>query len=226
MRYRHALVAALLSAGLLAGCGVGSDVTAGEGGANTVNGSITVPPGMHSGAVGTVNGSIHVGDNAVVAGGNTVNGSISLGAHASSASLNTVNGSVKLAEGVRVDGGVNTVNGSVKLASGAEVTGGLSNVNGQIALNDAHVGGGLHTVDGDISVLGNSHVEGGILMKKNQSWFNWNSHTPRVVIGPGAVVQGDLRFERAVQLYVSDKATIGPVIGATAQRFTGDSPPP
>jgi len=48
---------------------------------------------------------------------------------------------------------------------------------------------------------------------------------PRIVIGPGATVQGDLRFERTVQLYVSDKATIGTVTGATAIAFSGDAPP-
>ena len=43
---------------------------------------------------------------------------------------------------------------------------------------------------------------------------------------PGAVVQGDLRFEREVTLYVSDKATIGRVSGATAIIFAGESAPP
>jgi hypothetical protein len=45
------------------------------------------------------------------------------------------------------------------------------------------------------------------------------------VIGPGAVVEGDLRFERDVRLYVSDQATVGPISGATAIRFSGDRPP-
>jgi hypothetical protein len=48
---------------------------------------------------------------------------------------------------------------------------------------------------------------------------------PRIVIGPGATIEGELRFERVVQLYVSDRATIGPVVGATAIRFSGDAPP-
>ena len=48
---------------------------------------------------------------------------------------------------------------------------------------------------------------------------------PRIVIGPGATVQGEMRFEREVQLYVSDKATVGKVTGATPISFTGDSPP-
>jgi hypothetical protein len=44
------------------------------------------------------------------------------------------------------------------------------------------------------------------------------------VIGPGAVVKGELRFEREVRLYVSDTATIGNVVGATPVKFSGDRP--
>jgi hypothetical protein len=61
--------------------------------------------------------------------------------------------------------------------------------------------------------------------KSSSGWFNWESSGPRIVIGPGASVQGELRFERKVQLYVSDRATIGPVSGATAIRFSGEDPP-
>jgi hypothetical protein len=38
-------------------------------------------------------------------------------------------------------------------------------------------------------------------------------------------VKGTLRFERPVELYVSDRATIGPVEGATPVKFSGDRPP-
>jgi len=48
---------------------------------------------------------------------------------------------------------------------------------------------------------------------------------PRVVVGPGSVIGGTLEFERPVRLYVSDRATIGPVKGATAVKFSGDRPP-
>ena len=138
----------------LAGCYnmPGGDVTAGGSGANTVNGSIHVPAGTHSGAVGTVNGSIRIDDNATVASAGTVNGSVALGAHATA----------------------DTVGILVK-----------------------HGGGG---------------------------WFNFGTHKPRIVIGPGAVVRGDLRFERAVELYVSDSATTGPITGATAIHFSGAAP--
>jgi DUF4097 and DUF4098 domain-containing protein YvlB len=224
----HSL-AVLVAVGMgAAGCdGVNGDVTAGQGGANTVNGSIHVPAGEHSGAVGTVNGSIYIADNAVVGAAGTVNGAIELGAHATADSADTVNGGVTLAAGAHVTHEVKTVNGSLNLNTAAEVGGSVSNVNGHIALTAAHVAGGLQTVGGDIDVTGESRVDGGIVVEKgNNGWFNWSSHKPRIVIGPGAVVSGPLRFERDVQLYVSDKATIGPVTGTTAIRFSGNSPPP
>ena len=221
---RYLPLAALL---LLAGCyNMPGDVTADASGAKTVNGSIHVPAGTHSAAVGTVNGSIHVDDNASVAHAGTVNGSVALGAHAAAESVDTVNGSITLEEGARVAQDVTTVNGSMTFKSGAEVGGPVSNVNGRIALNDAHVAGGLRTVDGDIDVRGNSRVEGGILVKHGGGGlFNFTVHKPRIVIGPGAVVQGDLHFERAVDLYVSDQATTGPITGASAIRFSGPTPP-
>ena len=208
---RYIPLAALLA---LAGCYnmPGGDVTADKSGANTVNGSIHVPAGAHSGGVGTVNGSIHIDENATVASAGTVNGSVALGER-------------DRAEGAHVAHDVTTVNGAMTLRSGADVGGPLTNVNGRIALTDAHVAGGVQTVDGDIDVGGGSHIEGGILVKRGGgSWFNFGSRKPRIVIGPGAVVQGDLRFERSVDLYVSESATTGPITGATAVRFAGAAP--
>jgi len=112
------------------------------------------------------------------------------------------------------------------VADGAEIMGSLVNVNGKISLTAAHVGGGIKTVTGSISITGASHVEGGIVVEKApRSLFSMDSDVPRIVIGPGATVQGALRFERKVDLFVSDKATIGPVTGATPVTFTGDTPP-
>jgi hypothetical protein len=43
--------------------------------------------------------------------------------------------------------------------------------------------------------------------------------------GPGAIVSGEPRFDREVKLYVSDRATVGSITGATPIPFSGDSPP-
>jgi DUF4097 and DUF4098 domain-containing protein YvlB len=212
-----AAVAVILA---LSGC----DISVDGDGSTKVNGSVHIPAGKAAEEARTVNGSIHVDDNAAVTSAGTVNGSVHLGAHATATSAKTVNGAIVLGDGAHVSGGASSINGDLTLASGAEVSGSLTNVNGKIALNSAHVGGGIKTISGDIRVLGASHVEGGILVEKPSSTL-FNGEDPVIVIGPGAVVQGDLRFERKVKLYVSDKATIGTVTGAAPIAFSGDNPP-
>jgi hypothetical protein len=191
-----------------------------------INGSIHVPAGKQPGAVTTVNGSIHVDDNAAVTSATTVNGSVHLGDHAAATSLKNVNGSITLGAGAHVSGSASSVNGEFTLGDGAEISGSLSNVNGKISLTAAHVGGGIKTVNGSMNITGASHVEGGILVEKPSSGLvQLVRDVPRIVIGPGATVQGELRFEQTVQLFVSDKATIGTVTGATSIPFTGETPP-
>jgi hypothetical protein len=206
----------------LTGCSDSND-----GDASTkVNGSIHVPAGKEAGAVSTVNGAIHVDDNAAVTSATTVNGSVHLGDHATATSLNSVNGSIVLGAGAHVSGSASSVNGELSLGEGADISGTLSNVNGKITLTAAHVGGGIKTVNGGMNIGGASHVEGGILVTKSSGdLLQVIRDVPRIVIGPGATVQGELRFERTVQLFVSDKATIGTVTGATPIAFTGDTPP-
>jgi len=200
----------------------------GEDENSTVMGSITVGAGEHRGDLSTVNGSIHIGENATVGRAHTVNGSLTLEPHAAAADLATVNGAVHLHEGAQVKGRVHTVNGSLSLAQGADVSGGLANVNGSIRVNAAHVGGDVDTVTGNIEIGPNAHVDGGVIVRKDHSNHGGDSEThgkPRVVIGPGSIVKGSLNFEREVELYVSDRATIGPVEGATPIKFSGDRPP-
>lgn len=203
-------------------------VAAGQsaGDVSTVNGSVTIEEGAIASDVDTVNGAITIERNATVQKVESVNGGVSLAADVKAASVETVNGTLKLAEGAQVSGNVSAVNGSAQLAKGADIKGQLSNVNGKMTLNAAHVGGGLKTVNGDILVGADSRVEGGILVEKpNLNWFNHGHHRPpRIVIGPGAVVEGKLRFEHEVELLVSDRAKIGPVDGATPQSFSGDAP--
>jgi hypothetical protein len=201
-----------------------SDVT----GSHAINGSIHVSAGTPGGEVSTINGSIRADDNAQLAGGHTVNGNISLGDHATATSLTTVNGGILLGQGAKVTATVTTVNGTLALRQDAEVGGRLANVNGSIILAGATVNSGISTVNGNIDIGANSHVRGGIVVHKpSTGFFHWwsDSDKPRVVVGPGAVVEGAMTFDRAVRLYVSDTATIGQVTGATAVKFTGDQPP-
>jgi hypothetical protein len=196
------------------------------GDATTVNGSVHVDPDQHTGDASTVNGSVEIGANAVAKHVETVNGGITLHEHATAASTQTVNGPTRLEEGAHVTGNIELVNGAISLAKGADVSGHLSNVNGSIDLEAAHVGGGIETTAGNIDIGPESRVEGGILVNRNNgSWIGFGvTKIPRVVIGPGAVVKGTLRFDREVKLYVSDRATIGAVQGATVNTFSGAAP--
>jgi hypothetical protein len=213
---------AVLAALMASGCG---DSTSGDS-SSKVNGSVRIPAGRAPGVAETVNGGIDIDANATVTSAKTVNGGIRLSAHASADSVSTVNGGITLDDGARVVGSAESVNGTMTLRSGAEVGGLLENVNGKIELVSARVAGGIKTVNGNISITGNSHVERGILVQKGSNGLiHFGNDVPRIVIGPGSTVEGDLRFEREVQLYVSDHATIGPVTGATAIAFSGSTPP-
>lgn len=188
-----------------------------------INGSIEVATAEQAGDLSTINGSIHVAANGSAKEISTVNGSVQLGKGARAESIDVVNGGIELDEGAKVARSVSSVNGKLRFANGADVGGGAGTVNGSITLESAHVGGGLKTVSGDIRVGAGARVEGGIRVNKPKGRSN-ESRVPRVIIGPGAVIQGELVFEREVELLVSDRATIGAITGATARTFAGEQP--
>jgi len=105
----------------------------------------------------------------------------------------------------------------------------ITTVNGAIGLVGTDLAGGIDTVNGDITVGVGSHVHGGIKVEKpGTSWMpiHIGKHTPpRIIIGPNAIVDGPLVFEREVKLYVHSSARIGSVTGASAVRFSGAQPP-
>ncbi|KAB7766687.1 hypothetical protein [Xanthomonas maliensis] len=191
-----------------------------------VNGRISVDANKVMGDLDTVNGSIDVGSGAQTQGVETVNGSIQIGERARTGAISTVNGGITLGTRVQVDGDMETVNGGILAERGSRVSGGVQTVNGSIGLVETDVGKSLETVNGDITVGVGSHVRGGITVQKPNFNLSFKaSRKPRVVIGPKAIVDGPLRFEREVTLYVHRSAKIGPVSGATAQPFDSDVAP-
>jgi hypothetical protein len=184
-----------------------------------VNGSVSVAEGQHAGNVTTVNGSVDIGANAVIGSAHTVNGVIHLAHDTTATSAGTVNGAIHLGQHSHVTGDVQAVNGELELENGASVGGSVGTV-----LNAAHVGGRIKTVTGDIDLGPGSEVDGDLIVERSHG-TQISARMPRIVIGPGAVVKGKLRFEHPVKLYVSDRATIGAVEGATPERFSGDVAP-
>ncbi len=193
-----------------------------------VNGSITAESGQTYGDLETVNGRITIESRARTADAETVNGSIKVGDDAVTGDLGTVNGDIRVGRNLRSNGSIETVNGQVFVGRGGSLEG-VTTVNGAIGLVDSDLSGGIETVNGDITVGAGSHVKGGIKVEKPTS--NWMPITigkrrpPRIIIGPDAVVEGPLVFERDVKLYVHERARVGKVTGATAVRYSGDRAP-
>ena len=200
-------------------------------GATSVNGSITIGENaVVTSGVKTVNGSIRVDSGATIKNASTVNGAMRVADNVRADSLSTVNGSVRVGDESTVDGEVEAVNGKISVGKGSTVGGNVSNVNGQIELTAAEVGGNVSTVTGDIQLADGAMVKGDLIVEKpsNWGWGKKNSRKPRVVIGPGSVVEGAIVLEREVELFISETARVGGVEGVMsmddAVRFSGEQP--
>lgn len=190
-----------------------------------VNGSVSADAGQAYGDLETVNGSVSIAAGATVEDASTVNGSITVGDKAQAASLETVNGAIRIGKDVQVRKDVETVNRSIFTDRGTTIGGNVDTVNGAIGLVGIQLAGGIETVNGDITVGIGSHVKGGIKVEKPRGWSMKPRRDPRIIIGPNAVVEGPLVFERPVTLYVHTSARIGAVTGATAKPFSTDTAP-
>mgnify|MGYP003601270229 FL=1 len=190
-----------------------------------VNGSVSADAGQAYGDLETVNGSVSIAAGATVEDASTVNGSITVGDKAQAASLETVNGAIRIGKDVQVRKDVETVNGSIFTDRSTTIGGNVDTVNGAIGLVGTQLAGGIETVNGDITVGIGSHVKGGIKVEKPRGWSIKPRRDPRIIIGPNAVVEGPLVFERPVTLYVHTSARIGAVTGATAKPFSTDTAP-
>ena len=215
MRTVLPLTAIALGLLLVVGCAEGGN------GLDKVNGSVDVQAGAHVGNANTVNGGIDIGHDATVASVETVNGGIDLGPHAHANSLETVNGGIQIESAADVTRTATTVNGELQLSTGSHVGGKLENVNGVINLDHANVDGGIQTTNGDVTIGAGSIVHGGLHVEKPNGFWSHTSRKPRIVIGPDAVVEGALVFDRDVDLLVAASAKIGKVTGATAQPYNG-----
>lgn len=208
-------------------------IAAGEeaGGATSVNGSISVgDDATVTGNMKTVNGSIRVDSGARIESASTVNGGLRLADNVKADSLSTVNGSINVGEKGVISGEVSAVNGRITIGDGTQVNDDVGNVNGQIGLSGAEVDGDLSTVNGDIELSDGSVVTGDLVVEKpsNWSWGKQKSRKPRIVIGPGSRVEGTIRVERKVELFISESAEVGGVSGEMtlddAVRFSGERP--
>ena len=200
----------------------GSPVTqAGDGrDISSVNGSVKADPGQTYDKVSTVNGNVRVGRGAVADKAKTVNGEIVIEDEAKLGEVETVNGSVEIRDGATVARTASTVNGGIEIGNRAHIGGDVSTVSGEIELKGAEVGGSLTTRNGDIELSDGARVRGGIhVKKKNDNGWSFGKDEPiEVSICSTCVVEGELRFDRPVELRVADGARIGQVIGDSVTR--------
>jgi DUF4097 and DUF4098 domain-containing protein YvlB len=201
-----------------------------SGGHSTLNGSISVGnDAIVNGDLETVNGTIRVDDTARIQDAGTVNGSVRIGSGVNTRDLSSVNGSISVGGNSTVDGKISVVNGRISLEQGSSVSNDVSNVNGEIEISGAGIGGDLTTVNGDVSLTGNATLSGDLVVEEPNGG-NWHSdrRKPRIVVGPGARVLGEIRLEREVELYISETAEVGGVSGVMtmddATRFSGEHP--
>jgi NDP-sugar pyrophosphorylase family protein len=191
-----------------------------------VLGSVRLEAGQVADDVETVNGSVTIESSARAENVETVNGSITIEDRAFVESAETVNGDVTIGAGSEVQGDVATVNGDVTLRPGVQVGGSVANVNGDMLLEGATVAKGIETVNADIRIGSGSRVSGGIRVEKNNGGDGWlkkwgkDGRNPRITVEQGAVVEGALRFEREVDLYLASGVSLPPVQGVEPKRYT------
>lgn len=191
-----------------------------------VNGSIQTQAGSTYGDLETVNGSIQLAAGVQANSVETVNGSVRTEDNVQAHSIETVNGGIRGGRNLVLTHGLDTVNGGIYVDRGSRIGGNIETVNGSIGLVAAQLGGDIETVNGDITVGIDSVVKGGIKVNRPSFGISLTApRKPRIVIGPNAVVEGPLVFEREVVLLVHDSAKIGPVTGATPQRFDSETAP-
>jgi DUF4097 and DUF4098 domain-containing protein YvlB len=218
---KSAAIAAVAFITLLAWAGNRDSVAADGRSVTAVNGSVEAAAGQTYDKVKTVNGDVTVRTGASVDSAHTVNGEIEVEREARVGNVSTVNGSLEIGDGATVAREASTVNGDVKIAKRTRVGGAVSTVSGEIELNGAEVGGTVTTVNGDIDLTDGARVRGDILVKKPNGDWGWNKgheDPVKVHICATCVVEGDLRFERPVELRVDNGAKIGRVIGDQVSR--------
>ncbi|MGI9246168.1 MAG: hypothetical protein ACR2I8_05630 [Steroidobacteraceae bacterium] len=218
---RCALMLAYAWSAVALGAQIGAQSVAAD--VSKVNGSVHLESGRRAGDVSTVNGSVTIAAGAGARDVETVNGSVRIEARAGINSAESVNGAITVGEGAQVAGRLETVNGDIRLRRGARVAGGVGNVNGELLVDGAEVQRGIETVNGDIRLTAGSVVTGGIRVHRNggKFWQGWGTrHNPRLTLEAGATLQGPLRLEREVDLYVAPGVDVPAVEGVAPKRHT------
>lgn len=192
---------ALLLACALAGCAMHIDK------------NVHVQQGDMSRSVYDVDGAIDVDAQARARKLSTVDGNITLGRWAQATELRSVDGNLTMAAGSSCSGDLRTVDGTIRLADSARIGGDVETLTGRIEAQGALIAGQVETVSGRIALSGATHVDQGIVLALPSPKESGDDlkRLPVVIIGPGVVVAGPIVAHRGGTLWVSRKASVGPV---------------
>jgi DUF4097 and DUF4098 domain-containing protein YvlB len=187
---------------------------------NSVNGNVSATPGQTYDTLSTVNGEVHVGAGATAEQAKTVNGELEIENGAKVGEASTVNGELAIGEDVMIDREASTVNGGISIGERARVGGNVSTVSGEIEIKGAEVSGQVITTNGDINLSNGARVLRGIYVRKpgGSNWGFGKSDQVKVHVCSTCVVEGELRFDRPVELRVDTGGKIGKVIGESVTR--------
>lgn len=193
------------------------------GSLSSVSGNVHVAGNVQAKGVHTVSGDIVIDAGATVGDVANTSGNIKAGDNVKMGDTKSVSGNIRLGSGAQVSGDIAAVSGNIFADRGTHITGDIASVSGSIGLVQTELDGGITFATSDLTVGVGSHVKGRIYLKKPT--FSHLDHPPRIVIGPNAVVDGDLDFELPVQLYVHSSAKTGKITGATPIPFSSATPP-
>jgi len=184
-----------------------------------------------------------VADEARVGAIDVGSGNVRLGSGVHTRRIDTGSGNVKGGAGAQIEGDIDTGSGSVNLGVGSKVgkidtgsgdvsleavavSGTINTGSGDIDLVDTAVSGSLETSRGNIELEGNTHINGDLIVRKDicSGFCNDDAEPSKIVIGASVRVQGEVKIERDVELWVHQNAQIGRVTGAEVKRFSGERP--
>ncbi|HOT98329.1 MAG TPA: hypothetical protein PLG50_13410 [bacterium] len=180
---------------------------------SSINKSVYVQDGeRRDGGINTVNGNITIGNDCIIRGDcRTVNGSIRVGQNSLVQGLQVVNGDIEIGQNSKARDDVTTVNGSITLHVGAKAAGDLASINGNLTMDHAIAERDLSLFNGNVMLANASLVKGDIIIKDSKRHSSAQQYIT-IRLGPGSVVEGDIRVlenEVKVKVYLGKDARVG-----------------
>ncbi|MEQ8822698.1 MAG: hypothetical protein RLY93_20870 [Sumerlaeia bacterium] len=175
-----------------------------------VSGNLTIGEGGSTGPIEMTSGNVTLaGSNFVEGSIESVSGNVTGGENVSvSRNVEVLSGNIAFGPESKVGGRVESISGTVTL-DGVRVSDKVDTVSGAITIRGGKVKGGVKSAFGDITLADGAKVEEGVSIYRNDRLPQSPPGPPRILIGPDVEIEGGLKFERPVELFVHPSASIG-----------------